>query len=115
MQFLTSQAHGILAVDFVHVDTIGLKRLYALIIIEHGFRRAHLAGVTTNPTGEWTTQAARNVLIDRAECGRRFKFLNRDRDTKFTEGSDAMFTDEGVRVSLSKSSSVQVRRLFNTR
>ena len=49
-QFLTSQARGILAVDFVHVDTVFLRRIYALIVIEHGTRPAHLAGVTANPT-----------------------------------------------------------------
>jgi hypothetical protein len=84
-QFLTTQAHGILAIDFVHVDTIGLKRLYALIIIEHGTRRAYLAGATAHPTGEWTTRAARNVLMDLAERGRKFKFLIRGRDAKFTD------------------------------
>jgi putative transposase len=50
-QFLTTQAHGILAVDFVHVDTVLLKRIYALILIEHGSRRVHLLGVSANPDG----------------------------------------------------------------
>lgn len=63
-QFLTAQARGILAVDFVHVDTMLLRRLFALIVIEHGTRRAHLAGITANPDGAWTTQAARNFLMD---------------------------------------------------
>jgi transposase len=63
-QFLTAQARGIIAVGFVHVDTVLLRRVYALIVIEHGTRRAHLADVTASPDGAWTTQAARNLLMD---------------------------------------------------
>jgi putative transposase len=63
-QFLTAQARGIPAVDFVHVDTVLLGRIYALIVIEHGTRRARLAGITASPDGAWTTQAARNLLMD---------------------------------------------------
>jgi putative transposase len=51
-QFLTAQARGIVGADFVHVDTVLLRRIYALIVIEHSTRRVHLAGITTNPDGD---------------------------------------------------------------
>ena len=75
-QFLTAQARGILAADFVHVDTVLLRRIYALIVIEHGTRRVHLAGVIANPDSAWTTQAARHFLIDVGQRTAPVKFLS---------------------------------------
>ncbi len=96
-QFLTAQAHGILAVDFVHVDTVLLRRIYALIVIEHGTRRVHLAGITANPDGAWTTQAAHNFLLDLGQLAASVKFLIRDRASQFTGSFDAVFT-AGIRI-----------------
>ena len=63
-QFLAAPARGIIAVDFAHVDAVLLRRLYVLIVIEHGTRRVHLADITAHPDGAWATQAARNFLMD---------------------------------------------------
>jgi hypothetical protein len=58
-QFLSAQAHGVIACDFFTVDTIVLKRIYVLVFIEHGTRCLHVAGVTANPTGAWVAQQVR--------------------------------------------------------
>ena len=87
-----------LAIDFVHVDTVLLRRLYALIVIEHGTRRVHLAGITSHPDGAWTTQAARNFLMDLGQLTESIKFLIRDRAGQFTSSFDAVFTAAGMRI-----------------
>ncbi len=80
------------------MDTVLLRRVYALVVIEHGTRRAHLAGITANPDGAWTTQAARNVLMDLGHRAAAVKFLIRDRAGQFTSSFDALFTAEGIRI-----------------
>jgi transposase InsO family protein len=96
--FLRQQAQSMLAVDFFTVETISLQRLYVLFFIEVGGRRVHLAGCTTNPTGAWATQQARQFAWMLQEQPLRFRYLIRDRDAKFTRSFDAVFASEGIRV-----------------
>ena len=93
--FLRAQAAGILACDFFTVDTTSLRRLYILFFIELDTRRVHLAGITSNPTGPWTTQAARNLLMN---YQRKVRFVIRDGAGQFTRAFDDVFAGEGADV-----------------
>jgi len=96
-QFLRAQAQGVLACDFLTVDTVTMARLYVLFFINLDRRHVWLAGVTAQPTTAWVTQQARNFTYQLGEGGP-YKFLIRDRDTKFVAGFDEVFADEGIRI-----------------
>jgi putative transposase len=97
-EFLRQQGRGIVAVDFFTVETVRLRTLYALVFLELGTRRVHIAGATRSPDSAWVTQQARNVAATLDEQGTSVRFLLRDRDAKFTRSFDSVFEAGGTRI-----------------
>jgi len=99
-RFLRSQAEAILACDFFTADLLDGTQAYVLAVIEHATRRIRILGVTLHPTGEWTTQQARNLVMDLGEQAHRVKFMIRDRGPNFTTAFDAVLAGAGIRTVL---------------
>jgi transposase InsO family protein len=94
-QFITSQAKAMLATDLFTVDTVTRQRWYVLFFVELDTRRVHLAGLTPNPIGEWTTQQARNLVIGLEKS---VKFVIRDSGGQYVAAFDTVFTAAGATV-----------------
>jgi putative transposase len=95
-EFLRAQAASIVACDFFTVESVLLRRCYALFFIAHASRRVWLAGCSSNPTGARVTQQARNLALDLADQGMRS--LIRDRDSKYSGSFDEVLRSAGIRV-----------------
>ena len=99
-QFLRSQAEAILACDFFTADLLDGTQAYVLAVVEHATRRLRILGVTQHPTGGWTAQQARNLIMDLGDQVNRIKFMIRDRGSNFTAAFDAVLADAGIRTVL---------------
>jgi transposase len=99
-QFLRSQAEAILACDFFTANLLDGTQAYVLAVIEHATRRIRVLGVTLHPTGAWTAQQARNLIMDLGEQAHRVKFMIRDRGSNYTAAFDAVLADAGIRTVL---------------
>ncbi|MFW2383981.1 MAG: transposase [Acidimicrobiales bacterium] len=95
-KFLHSQAA--VACDFFTVDTPFLRRYYVLFFIKVNTREVTFAGVTANPTGDWTTQAARNLFVAQHDAFEGARALVRDRGSQFTASFDEVFRTEGLKI-----------------
>jgi len=82
-----------IAVDFFTVETVWMRRLYVLFLIELGSRRVHC---TANPGSAWVAQQARQLAWTLTERSTPPRFLIRDRDSKFTRDFDTVFHSEGI-------------------
>jgi putative transposase len=96
--FLRQQAATTLACDFFTVETAWLKRIYVLFFISLERRRIEFVACTPNPTGAWTAQQARNLLMTIDDRQQPLRLLIHDRDSKFGGGFDSVFQSEGIAV-----------------
>jgi transposase InsO family protein len=94
--FLRAQATGMLACDFLTVETAFLQRIYVLFFISLATRRIEYIASSTNPDGRWVTQQARNLVMQLGDA-HPFLFLIHDRDTKFSHAFDEIFRTEGIK------------------
>jgi transposase InsO family protein len=95
-EFLHSQAA--VACDFFTVDTALLRRYYVLFFIKVDTREVFYAGATVNPTGAWTTQAARNLFLRHSTQLDGARALVRDRGSQFVDAFDEIFRTEGCKI-----------------
>ena len=96
-EFLRTQATTMLAVDFFHVDcAVTLKRIYVFLSWKSAAATCTSLGRRASRLEAWTTQQARNLLMDLDDRAATFRFLVRDRAGQFATSFDAVLADAGI-------------------
>jgi hypothetical protein len=96
--FLRAHAGAVLECDVLTVETVRLRTLHVLFVLEVHTRRVFVAGCTPHPTAAWVTQPARHLCGRLDDAGTHPSVLIRDRDAKFPRAVDGVFRSEGRRV-----------------
>src|SRR5208282_2119427 len=85
---------------FFTADLLDGTQAYVLAVIEHATRRIRILGVTLYPTGERTTQQARNLVMDLGEQAHQIKFMIRGRGPDYAAAFDAVLAGARIRTVL---------------
>ena len=92
------RSQAAVACDFATIETVTLRRFYLLFFIDIATRTVYFAAITDHPSGVWTTQAARNLLIQHGHQLADARALVRDRASQFIDAFDEIFRTEGCKV-----------------
>jgi transposase InsO family protein len=97
-QFIRRHKEALWATDFFTAEdrtTTGLTTFYVLFFLHLRTRRIVLGGITPLPNESWMKQIPRNLTVADGPMADA-RFLLHDRDTKFSEGFDAILNAAGV-------------------
>ena len=72
--------------------------VYFLVFIHLGSRRIWISPSTDNPSGDWTSQQARNFQMHIDDNELKCEILCRDNDTKYVKDFDAIFTSSNCKI-----------------
>jgi putative transposase len=98
--FLETHKDLLVGTDFFTWEVLtpyGLATYYVLFLISHGSRKVHIAGVTTNPGGDWMCQIARNLTDPETGFLRQGQILLHDQDAKYTAQFSRILNEAGIR------------------
>ncbi len=98
-EFLKMNWENLTATDFLTWEVLtpfGLMTYYILFFIRLKDRKVHIAGVTTNPDGDWMKQIARNLTMSEG-CLKPGQILIHDRGGQYCPAFKSVLEESGVK------------------